>query len=207
MSKRVRGVIVWDFDGVLFYIKKYRDNYRTHLVKKGIPLRSILSVLRNLHEEKKHFSIRGFIHLLRRGGVRNVAKVVRRGFYHQLQKGAYYSKETDRLLHRMTHAGFLHYIVSAGHARYQYQKMLYGCGTAFRAHFKKTVVTTRPKHIALQKIQKRHQGVPLFFIDDTREHLRLAKKHIPGIIAIHYSNARGRSLRAIERTILKHAKA
>ena len=97
-------------------------------------------------------------------------------------------------------------ILSLGNAQFQRKKMLVGCGVYFQEHFSRIFVTNRPKFLIISKIKKRFPGVPIIFIDDTKEHHDLVNKYVPGIITIQYSNLSGESLDSLERKILKHAR-
>jgi hypothetical protein len=204
--KRCRGIIVWDFDGVLFDTQRYKMHNGLAWKKRGVPEKMINEVLDDIRSGNRYFSIAEFVRTLRKKGILLSEKFVRKTFHHCLIENEYYSSRTDRLLHRLRKAGFLQIILSTGNSSFQRKKMFVGCGVNFRKHFAGIFVTTRPKFLLLSKICKRFAGLPLLFIDDTRENLELAKRHVPGIITIYYSNLSGRSLLSLEREILKYAK-
>jgi len=205
-AKNYRGIIVWDFDGVLFDVEKYRMHLRLAWVKRGISEKMINEVLDDIRSRNRFFSIAEFVRTFRKKGITLSEKFIRRVFHQHLVENEYYSSQTDRLLHRLRKAGFLQIILSMGHSSFQRKKMFVGCGLSFRKHFAKIFVTTRPKFFILSKIYQRFSDLPVLFIDDTKEHLELARKNVPGIITIYYSNLSGESLLNLERKILKYAK-
>lgn len=204
--KKPRGVIVWDFDGVLFDAKQFRIDNRSRWVAHGVPERIILEVIEGIRGRRKHFSVSEFLRGLRKKGYRFSKAFARSVFHGHLMNNTYYAPETDRLLDRLRQKGFIQMILSMGSAPFQYKKMRVGCGRTFSRHFVKIVVTKKPKYLTLAQLKRRFSGVPFLFIDDTKEHLLLAKRHVPGIQVIHYSNASKRTIRDLEQRILLYAK-
>lgn len=206
LFKNYKGIIVWDFDGVLFDVKRYRLDNRSALIKLGVPEKTLVRIVDKMREGGKHFSAREFIRRLRKTKYRLPDKLIRRIFFQDhLPTGKYYPASVDRLLHRLRKMGFIEIILSLGSTSHQYKKIFTGCGASFLKHFERMYVTTRPKFLTLLKIQKKYPGLPLIFIDDTRQHLLLAKKHVPGINTIFYPNFSRRSLKSLEKKILHRA--
>lgn len=203
--KNPKAIIVWDFDGVLFETNRYRLDNRGVFEKLGIPPARVLLADEHARKYNKYFSISAFAKALRAHKIFLSKRTVRRVFHSNLAEQQYYDRRVDRMLHRFREKGFTQMILSLGNAAFQYKKMQ-SCGTAFPNHFQKICVTTRPKYLALRKTKRQHREIPLIFVDDTRENLALAKKHVPGIFTIYYSNKSGHALHILERKILKYAK-
>lgn len=201
-----KGILVWDFDGVLFETERYRSDNRKAYVEYGIPEQIILDTLADMNRRKEYLSMSRFIRALRKKGISISDRVIHRINHDNLQRNTYYSPRTDALLHRMKKLGFIQMIVSMGSAPFQRKKMFVGCGVGFRNHFVKIIVTAKPKYFTILKISKKHSNVPIIFIDDTKENLDLVKRYIPEVKTIHYSNFSGRSLAHLEKKILTYAK-
>lgn len=201
-----KGILIWDFDGVLFETERYRLDNRKAFVKYGIPEEIILNVLDEMQRNKEHFSISRFIRGLRKKNISVSDKVIHAINDHNITNKGYYSPRVDALLHRMKKRGFIQMVVSKGSAPYQRKKMFVGCGIGFTRHFASLIVTPRNKHFTIAKIKKMYPAVPMIFIDDTKENLDLVKEHVPGVKTIHYSNVSGGSLSTLEKQILAYAK-
>lgn len=206
--KRIRGVIVWDFDNVLFETERYRVDCKDSFVKIGIPEEAVIRLLRTRKEGDKvlHVSLARFFRDLRQGGFPVSENTVRRIAHRHLVSGEYYSSKLDALLHRLSKKSFIHFVLSHGISSFQYKKIFVGCGKSFRRHFVKIMVTTRPKYLRLLKVRAKYPDLPLLFVDDTIENLELAKEQVPYIKTIYYSNVRPSSpLAELERKILRAA--
>lgn len=204
--KKIRGVVVWDFDGVLFELKKARQAEHQSWVELGIPLSVILEAVDAIRADKSHFSMATFIRELRKRKIAISEKAIRRVFHQALFSADYYSQEVDALLHRLSAKGFHQRVLSLGMPSFQYKKIS-SCGEGFVKHFDEIKITTRPKYLELLKIRKAFPLPPLIFVDDTKENLELADRHVPGIITIHYSNASEESIHNLEEKILHAAKS
>lgn len=202
---KYKGVIVWDFDGVLFEMGRYGQDNRRAYINLGIPEKIILDIRAGMRKRQEHFSVSRFTRELRKKRVDISERKIHQINHSNLKVGSYYSSKTDEFLHRLNKKGFRQMILSMGNARYQRKKMFFGCSKTFPGHFLKIMITTRPKYSTLLKIQKKYRGTPLIFIDDTKENLELAKKHVPGIKTIYYSNLSGKSLAHLEKDILSYA--
>ena len=187
--KKPKGVIVWDFDGVLFDTKRLvRDHEKIFSEQRVAPaeLRRAAVLLKKKGEP---FSIAGLVRILRHNKVLFSEKSVRRALHKNLLKYQYVSPETEKTLHYLRRLGFLHIILSFGSAPFQYQKIKSGCGKKFIEHFTKVLVTKKPKFIFLRCILRRYPALPIFFIDDKEEHIALVRKHLPQILALHYKKS------------------
>jgi hypothetical protein len=205
-SKKPQGVIVWDFDGVLFEIDRYRLSHRSAWITHGVPRRVILSILDDIRRKKELFSTQAFYRGLRKHRYTFSLHFVRSVFHNHLRENHYYSIETDRMLDRFHKKWFILFVLSKGSAPYQYKKMDIGCGKSFRNHFEKLIVTPRAKYYTLLRLRRKYQSVPFVFVDDTKENLLLAKKHVPSIKTMYYSNSSDPSVRHLEKAILQYAK-
>lgn len=204
--KKCRGIIVWDFDGVLFDAERYRSDNRSVWIRHGVPEEIIVGIIETIRRRKSNFSVAQFSRLLRKKRREFSDKFIRDVFHKHLVERNYYSSKTDKLLHQMKKKGFMQMILSMGSAPFQRKKMFVGCGSDFGKHFVRIFVTTRPKYITLLKICKQFPGLSLIFIDDTKENLDLVREHAPNVKTIHYSNLSGVSLGGLERKILRHVK-
>ena len=202
--RKPRGVIVWDFDGVLFETGRHRLDAQEALRRIGIPAQAVLRVLPPIGKSG-HFSIAKLVGGLRAQKIFISEKRIRKIFHDQLLNGRYYSSAVDMMLHRLKKGGFLQFILSSGMSSFQYKKMFVGCNASFRGHFSKLMVTTKPKYVTLLKVRKKYPYPPMLFIDDTKSNLELARLYVPEIITIYYSNVRQKSIKQLERTIVRHA--
>lgn len=201
-----KAVIIWDFDGVLFEIDRFRKDNRLQFIRHGVPEMAILRAIEYIRKGGKNFSGSEFARGLKKNRFAMGDKSVRRILYDGLLANNYYSENTDKLLHRLKEAGFRQMILSMGSAPYQRRKMAIGCGASFENHFEKIMVTKRPKYFTLAKIFRQYAGQRIIFIDDTKNNLDLVRKYVPGITAIYYSNKNQKSLKALENKIFHYAK-
>ena len=205
-SKPPKGVIVWDFDGVLFLTQKQSLENRRLLGELGISEKRIIEVLARLKKQGGVFSVTGFIKELNRPKKSFSALKVRKVFHDNLVVNNYYDPKVDRMLHKLKRKGFVQMILSMGDAKFQRKKMFIGCSASFRNHFVRIYTTLRPKFLTLARIKKHFSGSRIIFVDDTEENLELVRKHIPEIATIYYSNISGHSLQNLEKQILHAAK-
>lgn len=204
--KKTRGIIVWDFDRVLFdtdrFIKEREKIMRGH----GIPANSIARAhkfMTNLvaRTAERPFSTTFFLENLKKDGVRFKEKVLRDDFKKLLVKCRYLDPSADRILHHLRRHNFINIIMSWGSAPYQYQKIRTVCGNDFLRHFVRVIVTTKPKYAVIGEMFRRFPSVPAFFVDDSDEHIGLVKKHLPRVRAIHFTG--GKSLQKVRQEILR----
>ena len=203
--RKVKGIIVWDFDGVLFEMERYRQDSRRAYINLGIPEEIILDILAGLHKRKENFSIARFIQELRKRKVGISGRKIYKVNHTNLEEGDYYSPKMDALLYRLNRIGFRQMLLSFGSAPYQRKKMFFGCSAFFPKHFAKIMITSRPKYFMLLRVKKKYQNTPLIFIDNTKKNLELAQIHVLGVRTIHYSNLSGVSLKNLEKKILLYA--
>ena len=197
--KKPKGVIVWDFDGVLFDTKRLvRDHERIFNENRVNPaeLRHAAALLK---KNGAPFSLARLMRILRHNKVLFSEKSIRRALHRNLLKYQYVSTETEKTLHYLRRFGFANFILSFGSAPFQYKKIKSGCGKKFLEHFTKVLVTKKPKSIFLKRILRKYSALPIFFIDDKEEHIALVRKHIPQILAVHFK--KGWSVKKIARLI------
>lgn len=201
-----KGVIIWDFDGVLFETSRQTQENLRLLGQIGIPEKTVLAAREFVLRSKKHFSMASFIRALNRNGKKYSARKIRHIFLTNWRINSYYDLRVDALLHRLKKRGFVQMVLSMGNASFQYKKMFEGCGTSFGKHFTILIVTRREKYHTLRKFKNKYNGIPFIFIDDTRHNLDLAQMHVPNIKTIQYSNVTGHTLGWLEKQILHYAK-
>ena len=184
--KNPKGVIVWDFDGVLFDTKRLVRDHEKIFSEHWVAPAELRRAAALLKKGGEHFSIAGLMRVLRRNKILFSEKLIRRALYRNLLKYQYVSSETEKTLHYLRRLGFIQVILSFGSAPFQYRKIKAGCGKKFLEHFTRVLVTQKPKFIFLKRILRKYPALPVFFIDDKEEHIALVHKHIPKIFAIHY---------------------
>lgn len=202
--KNPRGIIVWDFDGVLFDTKRLvRDHEKIFSEHRVAPaeLRRSAALLKKSGEP---FSIAGLARILRRNKVLFSEKFIRRALHRNLVKYQYVPAETEKTLHYLRRLGFVHIILSFGSAPFQYKKIKAGCGKKFFEHFTKILVTKKPKFVSLKRILQKYPALPVFFVDDKEEHIALVRKHLPQISALHYK--KGWSVKKVAHLVLAKTK-
>lgn len=204
--KKPRGVIVWDFDGVLFDIERFRKAAERIFETHGVPPRVFQAAILRIRKEGGPFSVARAVRMMRARGVSVKEKTIRKTLHNHLVITRYFTAPTDIFLQRLRNRGFIHIILSSGASSYQHKKIRVGCGKKFIRHFVKISTTKKPKFIYLRKLARKYPHTAIFFIDDTKKNLELVKKHVPGIITVHYSNAFGASLKNLEKKILLHVK-
>lgn len=192
MPERPKGIIIWDFDRVLFDTDRFiRDKERV-FQRNGISREAIRRAYETMYRSIKQtagrpFSLAMLFGLLRSQKIKINEKKLRERIRLLLSQESYLDPQADRIIHRLKKTGFRHIILSFGSAPLQYNKIKIGCGRKFVKHFLKIVVTTKPKYTVIKKIIKANPAVPVFFIDDAKEHLDFVKKYLPGVSTFHYS--------------------
>lgn len=198
--KKPKGVIVWDFDGVLFDTKRLVRNHERIFSENRVSPVELRRAAALLKKNGEPFSIAGLARILRRNKVSFSEKFIRRELHKNLVKYQYVSVKTEKTLHYLRRLGFIHIILSFGSAPFQYKKIKAGCGKKFIGHFTKVLVTRKPKFTFLRHVLRKYPSLPLFFIDDKEEHIALVRKHIPQISALHYK--KGWSVKKVARLVL-----
>lgn len=206
-QEKCRGIIVWDFDGVLFNTERFKRNVIRIFAEHGVPPRIFEKAIQEIKKGGTPFSIGRVLRTIRSLGIKVQEKSLRRSLYNHLFLTSYFTKNKDDLLRRLKSRGLRHIILSSGASSYQRKKIKVGCGEDFVRCFDKILTTTRPKHYLLFKLQKKFCNIPLIFVDDTRENLLLAKKHVPHIKTIYYSNLSRETLKNLEEKILKYVQS
>lgn len=201
---KCRGIIVWDFDGVLFDIKKFRGENYALFRKYGVQTLTMKNMRGQIRKKKILFSVAAALRIIKKLGSAIPLKKFRPEFYRTLSSQNYLYKDADRILHGLKRLGFCHLILSFGSTAPQYRKIYLGCGRGFTRHFKKIMVTRGHKYPLLKKIIRRYRGVPVFFIDDTKEHIELVNRHAPDVKTIFYT--RKKSLKDVRRFVLATTK-
>lgn len=201
---KCKGIIVWDFDGVLFDIKKFREENYALFRKYGVPTPTIKSMRDQIRKKRILFSVAAALRIIEKAGIIIPLKKFRQEFYRTLSSQNYLYKDVDRILHKLKRLGFCHFILSFGSTVPQYKKMHLGCGKGFARHFEKIMVTSGHKHPFLNKLVRRNHGTRLFFIDDTKEHIELVNRHVPSVKTIFYT--RNKSLKDVRRIVLATTK-
>lgn len=200
-----KGIIVWDFDRVLFDTERFYQGAEKIFKKYGVPPTRLWEMVLRIRKEGSSFSIARALRIMREWKIIVPEKGVRRDLHKHLAETNYFTSDTDALLHRLRKRGFLHMILSTGAASYLHKRIRVGCGKRFIRHFVRISATRKPKHLTLLKIQRKYRGLPLFFVDDTLKNLELANKYVPGIITIYYSTTSGKALSHVEKRILRYA--
>lgn len=206
MKKRIRGIIVWDFDGVLFDIERFRKASERIFETHGVTPAIFQAVVLQIRKEGGQFSVARAVRMMRARGVSVKEKSIRKALHNHLAITRYFTAPTDIFLQRLRNLGFIHVILSFGASSYQHKKIRVGCGRKFIRHFIKISTTKKPKFIYLKKLARKYPHTAIFFIDDTKKNLELVQKHVQGIITVHYSNIFGASLKNLEKKILLHVK-
>lgn len=201
-SRKPRGVIVWDFDRVLFDTELFYRGAKEIFKKYGVPPPLFWKMVLTIRKKKYPFSTARALHILRQWKIKIPEKKIRKEIHSHLALTNYFTADTDALLHRLRKRGFNHIILSSGAASYLRKRVLVGCGERFARHFVKISATIKPKHSSLKKLAEQYSPLPIFFVDDTKSHIELVEKYVPRIVTIHYTHRW--SLRKVERTILAH---
>lgn len=206
MKKRIRGIIAWDFDGVLFDIERFRTSAERIFAAYGVLPSVFRTAILRIRKEGGPFSVARAFRIMRSLGAPVKERVIRKAFHDHLAATRYFTAPTDTLLGRLRSAGFIHIILSFGASSYQRKKIRVGCGEKFIRHFTKISSTHRPKFLYMKALARRYPKTPIFFVDDTKKNLELVKKYVPEVVTIFYSNLADASLKMVEKSILRHAR-
>ncbi len=201
-STKPRGVIVWDFDRVLFDTELFYRCAKKIFKKYGVPPKVFWKAVLKMRKKKYPFSTARTLYILRQWKVRIPEKKIRKEIHNHLALTDYFTADVDFALRRLQKRGLRHIILSSGAVSYLRKRVLIGYGERFMRHFVKISATSRPKYLSLKKLAKQYSRLPIFFVDDTKSHIELVKKYVPRIVTIHYTH--GWSFGKVERTILAH---
>lgn len=201
--QRCKGIIVWDFDRVLFDTERFYKGAEKIFKKFGVPAEALGEAVLKVRNEGDPFSVALILKILRERGYVIPGKKIRKEIHNHLRDTKYFPQATDTLLHRLRKKGVLHMILSHSTPSYLYKKVKVGCGERFLRHFAKIYATSIPKYVLLKKLSRRF-SLPVFFVDDTAEHIKLVKENVPKIKTLHYKE--GWSLKKVERIILASLK-
>lgn len=202
--KKIKGVVVWDFDHVLFDTERFRKDAERVFEKNGVPSPFFNRAIKRIRREESNFSVALFLRYLRLCGLHIREKYFHRAIHDLLLENSYIDPSADRILHRLRRAGFIHVILSTGAASYQRKKINVGCSEEFRRHFIKILTTKRHKFLGIRRVSRRYPHLPVFFVDDTKSSIDLVRKYVPGVIAVHYDD--GWPLKKVEHVILRYAR-
>lgn len=207
--KRCKGIVVWDFDRVLFDTDRLIRDRKRVMQRHGVSEENIKRAhifMTNLvaRSAKRPFSTTFFLENLKKDGARFKEKVLRNDFRKLLIRYQYLDHNADRILHRLRKYNFMHILVSWGSAPYQSRKIKTACGVSFLRHFTQIVVTKKPKYFIIKKIIRRFPKIPAFFVDDSEEHIRLVKINLPQVVSIQFTKQK--SLQVVEQEIMRRAK-
>lgn len=193
---------MWDFDRVLFDTARFiRDSERI-FVAHHIPPVLVRATREEIRVSGAPYSLARLFRMLRHENIIFSEKKVRRAIHTSLMRCTYLDPHADRMLHRLKKKGYIHIIVSFGSPPHQYKKIATGCGEVFMRHLTKIFITQKPKYLILKRIARVFPARKIFFVDDTKEHLTLAKKYTPQVVTIHYTNLL--SLPKVEQNIITH---
>jgi phosphoglycolate phosphatase-like HAD superfamily hydrolase len=201
--KRVRGIIVWDFDRVLFDTDRFYRGAEKIFKKFGVPPQALWAAVLKVRRDGDYFSVARVLRILREMGYAIPDKKIRKEIHNHLRDTKYFPQSADALLHRLRKRGILHIILSHSSSSYLRKKIKVGCGERFLRNFVKIYATRISKYILLKKLSRRF-SLPIFFVDDDRRHIELVKEHARKINALHY--AKGWSLKKVERTVIASLK-
>ncbi len=201
--KGVRGIIVWDFDRVLFDTEKFYLGAEKIFKKFGVLPEDLWDAVLKIRRDGDNFSVALVLKILSERGYKIPNKKIREEIHSHLRDTKYFPKSTDSLLHRLRKKGILHIILSHSTSAYLHKKVKVGCGEDFVRHFVKICATSTPKYVFIKKLSNRF-SLPVFFVDDMDKHIELVKKHVPKIQTLHYT--KGWTLRKVEQKILSSIK-
>lgn len=199
LRKNTKGIVVWDFDGVLFRTPRFKKDIERILHECGVRPSLLKMAERRLRRGHIPFSLSSFLKILRISGAAVNVKKFRHDVHQQIISNKYFDPAADGVLRHLKRRGFVNVILSWGSTSFQLKKIHTGCREGFLRHFAAVRITQREKLLTLKKFARRNAAHPIFFVDDTPKNIALVKKHVPSIIALYYN--RGRSLKDIEREI------
>lgn len=194
-----KGIIVWDFDRVLFDTEYFYREAKKIFKKYGVSSVVLWDTVLQIRREERPFSTARVLQILRAKRKAVPEKKIRKDLHDHLHRTKYFDKTADKVLHRLGKFGLLHIILSYGASSYLQKRVKVGCGENFKKHFIKILATRRPKHLLLKKLTRRYSAVPIFFVDDAESNIQQVKDKIPGVKTIHY--LKGWTLKKAEKVI------
>ncbi len=200
---KCQGIIVWDFDGVLFDTERLKQDFEEIFRQKNIDLQAVMKGSLHIKYIGRPFSLSFFLRTLKENG-HSVSELFVRRKYQTLLQNEYLDPQADRILRFLRRKGYLLTLLSFGVPSFQYPKIKIGCGKNFMRHFIKIRVTKNPKFMFIKNIHRKFPQLPIYFIDDTSEHITLVKKHIPFVKTIHFTSSH--TLPKVAKYIVSHAK-
>lgn len=208
-QKKIRGVIVWDFDRVLFDTERFYRGVEPIFENYGVSPQKLLETVVRLRNTNIPISLAPVFSVLRKQKILVPEKKIRKEVHQHLLRTPYFTRDADTILRRFRKNGFHLFIISASSSANLRKKIYVGCGEKFARHFIKIFASRKPKHLLIKKILRAYPSAPAFFIDDTKENIDTVKRHLPAVMPLHYT--RDWSLKEVEQKILtyqpKHAKA
>src|SRR3989338_7449233 len=97
--KGVKGIIVWDFDGVLFDIKTVRQENDALFRKYGVSDAAIKKMRDRIRKKKMFFSVVSALRVLKKSGMHVPLVKFRREFYRTLASQSRLYKDAEKILH------------------------------------------------------------------------------------------------------------
>jgi len=199
--QKCRGIIVWDFDRVLFDTERFYAGAKIIFKKYGVSHQLFWKAILKIRREGDPFSLARMLRILRAWNIVLPEKRIRQEVHRHLSLTDYFTCNGDVVLHRLRKLGFVHIVLNYGVPAYLRKRVQCRLGgERFSRHFVKIIVTRRPKYLFLKKFCRRYPWLPLFFVDDAVSHIKLVKKYIPNIVTIHYTQ--GWSLEKVKQIIL-----
>lgn len=203
-AKRVKGIIVWDFDRVLFDTDRFYRGVEKIFKICGISAADFERAVLQVRREKMGFSTSRALRILRAMGLIIPEKRIRNEIREHLLETDYYASSTDAILHRLQGRHLVNVILSHGSPAYVHSRIRVGLGAKFTSNFVRICATQRPKHLFFKKLVRRYPDLLVFFVDDIRDNIKLIKKYVPSVITIHY--AENWSLKKVEKAILRYVR-
>jgi len=186
-KQKLKGIIVWDFDRVLFDTDRMVDDNNEIFAKYDISPELIRSILDKANIQEGPFSWALLVRRLKNKKKGVPLNSIKREMQSNLLSGRYVRSEASKVLKNLKSNGFANMLLSFGSPPYQYQKIKKGCGPQFCRYFDETAVTLGKKYLKFRSLVKKFSNIPIFFIDDTNEHLAMVKKHTPSVHTLQYS--------------------
>lgn len=197
--KKTRGIVVWDFDRVLFDTDRFYRGAQKIFKRFDVPPEALWEAVLKIRKEGDYFSIARVLKILRERGYIIPDKKIRKEVHNHLRDTKYFPQSTDARLHRLRKRGILHIVLSHSNPSYLRKNIKVGCGVRFLRHFTKIYATRIPKYVLLKKLSNRF-SLPVFFVDDMDKHIELVKEHAPKVKTLHYT--KGWTLSKVEKIIL-----
>ncbi len=189
---------------MLFDTNRLKQDFEKIFRQKGIDLQAALRKRLHINYVGHPFSLGVFLKILKEGGGHSISdSLVRKKHRQALLQNKYLDPQADRTLHFLRKKGYLLMILSFGTPSYQYLKIKMGCGKKFMRHFIRVKVTRGPKFLFIKELHRKFPRLPIFFIDDTRDHIILVKKHVPFVKTIHFTSSH--TLSKVAKRIIAYA--